>query len=80
MGLKYIFTDLIEKHEELKRRIHGFRVQIQNIFAFRAIQVLYFSLPIAGGICVMNWAERQSEINIGKHGEKLREKQQATID
>ena len=30
--------------------------------------------------CMRAWAERQSEINIGKHGEKLREKQQATID
>ena len=74
MGIFNTFTNLLAKHEELKRRIHSFRLPIHNIYAFRAIQLLYFSIPVVGGIYIMDWAAKQSEKNIGKHGEKLKKK------
>ena len=75
MGVFKAFTDLLAKHEELKRRIHSFRLPIHNTYAFRAVQLFYFSIPIVGGIYIMDWAMRQSEENIGKHGEKLRKRE-----
>jgi hypothetical protein len=39
----------------------------------RLMGLFYFSLPVVGGYFVMQAAFRQSERNIGKNGEKLRQ-------
>ena len=45
---------------------------IHNPILFRAVQIVYFTIPVIGGVYIMQWAADQSEANLGKNREKLR--------
>ena len=71
MNIVDMMRDLSRRHEELKYRIHNFRMPLspagQRFMAF-----VYFCVPIVGGYFIMDWATSQAEKNLGKNGEKLR--------
>lgn len=71
MGVADFLRDLNRRHEELKHRIHSFRMPLspagQRFMAF-----VYFCVPVVGGYFIMDWATSQAEKNLGKNGEKLR--------
>ncbi|DBA00839.1 TPA: hypothetical protein N0F65_008482 [Lagenidium giganteum] len=56
------FSDLSERHERLKKRIHSTRVPLSKN-GQRLMSVVYFSVPIVCGYYIMNWAQRRAEHN-----------------
>mmetsp|Transcript_5885 Transcript_5885/g.17178 ORF Transcript_5885/g.17178 Transcript_5885/m.17178 type:complete len:99 (+) Transcript_5885:141-437(+) len=55
--------------------IHGARFPLPRILGVHASTYMQFVYPVvvfSGGMWVMSWAISQSEVNIGKNGEKLR--------
>ena len=116
VGLKGMFGRIAAKHEEIKKKIHSFRIPLPHwgqrlmgtltvasttdsltywlhfiytysssfYFAFNCIYhhitsllllgFIYFCIPIIAGCYVMDWAQGQSEKNIGVNGEKLKDK------
>ena len=69
-----MFSELAEKHERLKKRIHNFRIPLSKN-GQRVMFVVYFSIPIIVGYNVMQWAIGKSAENIGAQGELLKSRQ-----
>ena len=65
-----MLTDLYERHERFKKKIHSFRLPLspagQKFMGF-----IYFTVPIVIGYFVMQQAIKRSEENLGAKGEKL---------
>ena len=62
--------DLSRRHEELKKRIHNFRLPLSP--GWRAVATgVYISIPIVSGYFIMQTAIAQSVKNLGPRGEKL---------
>lgn len=74
-----MFSNLAEKHERLKKRIHNFRIPLSKN-GQRVMFVVYFSIPIVVGYQVMQWAIGKSEENLGLQGEVLRSKQKTQYE
>ena len=70
-----MFSNLAEKHERLKKRIHNFRIPLSKN-GQRVMFVVYFSIPIVVGYNIMQWAIGKSQQNLGSQGELLRSRQQ----
>ena len=64
------FRDIGRRHEELKKRIHNFRIPLSPR-QIQVAKVVYFSVPVVAGYFIMEWAQEQSRLNLGEHGEKL---------
>ncbi len=66
------FSDLSRRHEALKKRIHSFRLPLgpvgRTIMGF-----IYFSIPVAGGLWVMEIAKGEASKNL-EGGAVLRKK------
>jgi hypothetical protein len=67
--------DFHRRHENLKKFVHeGMRYPLppvgQKFMAF-----VYFSIPVIGGLAIMNWVAGKARASIGEHGEKLPDKQ-----
>ena len=62
--------DISRRHEELKKRIHGFRLPLSSGWRNVATCV-YISIPIVSGYFIMQAAIAQSVKNLGPRGEKL---------
>ena len=62
--------EIFRRHEELKKRIHNFRIPLSPT-GQRIMSLVYLSLPIIGGYLIMQQVQRQSEANIGVNGSKL---------
>uniref|UniRef100_A0A7R9U3Q2 Uncharacterized protein n=1 Tax=Pinguiococcus pyrenoidosus TaxID=172671 RepID=A0A7R9U3Q2_9STRA len=71
MGFFELLRQLHERQENLKHRIHNFRMPLSPA-GQRFMGFVYFCIPVIGGYYIMQWAQRQAEKNLGKHGEKLR--------
>lgn len=71
------FTDLAEKHHNLKTRIHKFRAPIKSKLGLFAVGCFYFSVPLIGGYILMNLTGLVRDYNLGSEGkrEKLIEAQ-----
>ena len=67
-------SELAEKHERLKKRIHNFRIPLSKN-GQRVMFVVYFSIPIVVGYNVMQWAIGKSAENLGAEGELLKSRQ-----
>jgi hypothetical protein len=65
------FSRLGHSHNELKRRIHAFRIPLGPKGRF-AMGCVYFSVPFILGYPVYRWSLAQAEKNIGVNGSKLR--------
>lgn len=56
----------MERHEALKKKIHGFRMPIQNKFGLFGVGVVYFSIPLVAGYFIMEWSNRVRDVNLGE--------------
>ncbi|KAJ1442099.1 hypothetical protein B484DRAFT_342882 [Ochromonadaceae sp. CCMP2298] len=63
MGIVDFFKDVSRRHEELKKRIHAFRIPLSPA-GQRVMGFVYFSIPVIGGYYIMQWAISQSERNL----------------
>mmetsp|Transcript_24076 Transcript_24076/g.75795 ORF Transcript_24076/g.75795 Transcript_24076/m.75795 type:complete len:117 (-) Transcript_24076:330-680(-) len=72
MGFADMLRDLHRRHEELKYRIHNYRLPLSPA-GQRFMGFVYFCIPVVGGYYLMQWALEKSEENIGKNGAKLRQ-------
>mmetsp|Transcript_16218 Transcript_16218/g.34275 ORF Transcript_16218/g.34275 Transcript_16218/m.34275 type:complete len:140 (-) Transcript_16218:223-642(-) len=64
-----------ERHEKIKHTVHtAWRYPLPKWGQY-AMGCVYFTVPIVGGWCVMQWAISKSVDEIGARGEKLRHKQ-----
>jgi len=70
-----IFSDLAEKHHNLKTRIHKFRAPIKSKLGLFAVGCFYFSVPMLGGYLLMNYTLSIRDENLGRNREKLIEAQ-----
>jgi hypothetical protein len=64
------FRDISRRHEELKKRIHNFRLPLSPFYR-KVATAVYVSIPIVAGYFIMQVAIAQSEKNLGAKGEKL---------
>lgn len=62
--------DISRRHEELKKKIHNFRLPLSPFYRNIATAV-YISIPVVAGYFIMQVAIAQSEKNLGTKGEKL---------
>lgn len=56
------WKDLVDGHERLKHRIHNTRFPVPK-WAVPIVQLVYFSVPVAGGVLLLLWTQRQMEAN-----------------
>eukprot|EP01039_Chlorochromonas_danica_P002442 gene2442-2675_t len=56
------FEDFSAKHEQLKKRIHSFRMPLSPT-GQRIMKVVYFSIPLISGYYIMKAAKEESERN-----------------
>ena len=59
-----------QKHEDLKKRIHSFRMPLSPL-GQRVMGLVYFSIPVVGGYFVMQMAIGRAEVNLEKSKEKM---------
>jgi hypothetical protein len=52
MGIVDFFKDVSRRHEELKKRIHAFRIPLSPA-GQRVMGLVYFSIPVIGGYYIM---------------------------
>lgn len=62
--------ELFRKHEELKKKIHAFRIPLPPM-ARRFMGVVYLSIPLVCGYFIMSYVQKKSIENIGLNGSKL---------
>ena len=67
-----VFQDISEAHERLKKSIHAFRMPLSPT-AYRIAMICYFSFPIIGGYYLMQFTDKQREVNLGRDGSLLKE-------
>ncbi len=65
-----MLEDFSRRHEELKRRIHAFRIPLSPM-GIRVMKVVYFTIPIIGGYFLMEKVKERAEFNLGINGEKM---------
>lgn len=51
-----------ERHERLKKKIHGTRIPLSKT-GQRVMAGVYFSIPVVAGYFVMQWAQRRADAN-----------------
>ena len=56
------FRRLGERHEQIKKKIHGTRIPLSKN-GQRVMGFVYFTAPIIGGYYVMKWAQRRADAN-----------------
>lgn len=64
------FTDIYERHERLKKRIHSFRMPLSPA-GQKGMAIVYFTIPIVIGFYIMQAAKGQADVNLGKDGSKI---------
>lgn len=74
MGIFQTLRRLNEKHENLKRFVHeGMRVPLpwwgRTLMGF-----VYFTIPVVGGLSIMNWSINKAHESIGEDGQFLPDK------
>lgn len=62
-----IFDDLSERHERLKKRIHKFKIPLSPRGQV-AMKLVYFTIPVVGGLYLMQWANDQARVNLKAAG------------
>lgn len=63
-----------ERHERLQRFVHeGMRVPLPRWGRF-LMGCVYFTIPVVGGMSVMNWSIGKAHAAIGESGERLPQK------
>ena len=70
MGLFDFFRNVSERHENFKKKVHGFRIPLSKN-GQRFMTLVYITVPIVGGLFVMQWAENIAKENLGADGKKL---------
>ncbi|TDH66731.1 hypothetical protein CCR75_003370 [Bremia lactucae] len=60
-----------ERHEALKKRIHGTRIPLSKNKK-RFMGLVYFTTPIIGGYYVMKWAESCADKNFQREENEIR--------
>jgi len=63
-------SQLGERHERLKERIHSFRIPLSPA-GQRVMGLVYFSIPVIAGYYIMQAVTKQAEQNLGRKGEHL---------
>ncbi len=63
--------ELFAAHEDLKRRIHAFRVPIHSPTGRAAVGALYFATPCVAGWYIMQWSNGRRDANLGRDRAKL---------
>jgi hypothetical protein len=66
------FKNFGEKHEQLKKRIHKFRIPLPK-WGQRVMGFVYFSLPVMFGYFIMNKTTDIAQQNLGVNGEKVKD-------
>jgi hypothetical protein len=66
-------NEILRRHEELKKRIHNFRIPL-SVTGQRIMSLVYMSIPVIAGYFVMQYTIKISERNIGLQGSKLSDK------
>lgn len=64
-------SDIYDAQERLKKRIHAFRYPLSPPW-YRLAICTYIALPVIGGYYVMQYTNKQVELNIGKDGKSIR--------
>ena len=67
------------RHEELKKRIHAFRVPINSRAGIFMMSCVYFTTPIIIGYGLYELTQYVSKKNLGENGEFLAERKRAWI-
>ena len=62
--------DIGERHERLKKQIHNFRMPLSKPF-YRLAMMFYIITPVIVGSYVMEYTNKQQDVNLGKEGSKL---------
>lgn len=53
------------RHEELKKRIHSFRIPLPP-WGVNVMRAVYISIPLLVGGWVMSWAQQRASVNVGQ--------------
>ena len=65
------FRNLSARHTALKEHIHAFRIPLPPM-GQKVMMLIYSSIPVIGGYYIMQWAQERAVVNLGKHGENMR--------
>ena len=63
--------DIMKRHQELKERIHAFRIPLSPN-GRRFMGFVYFTIPIISGYYLMQYVNSIAEKNLGEKGSKLK--------
>ena len=63
--------DIMKRHQELKERIHAFRIPLSPT-GRRFMGFVYFTIPIISGYFLMQYVTSIAEKNLGENGSKLK--------
>ncbi len=69
------FSDLAERHEALKKKIHGTRIPIRSRIGLFGVGCIYFVTPLVGGYFLYQWTLGVRDANLGASRERLLEAQ-----
>jgi hypothetical protein len=62
---------LLQRHSELKARIHAFRMPVHSRAGLNALRCFYVGVPLLLGYLTMQATNSIAKSNLGEHGELL---------
>lgn len=65
-----MMENIFKRHQELKERIHAFRIPLSSN-GQRFMGFVYFTIPIISGYFLMQYVISIADKNIGERGSKL---------
>ena len=70
-ALRDLYRSRPQSHEELKKRIHNFRMPLSKRGIFVA-KCVYLTVPVVSGYFIMEWSQERARENLGLTGEHMR--------